>query len=455
MPDHRRVRTTAAHVLIAAAALALTTASCAPSGSPAPTPPSPAPPTAGPTCRASGRCATRRPPTCRTTRRAHGMRAGPQRRRGRRRSRISRGPRRRRPRTSANRATADPLAKCYMPGVPRIMYMEFPFHIFQTRDHVAHHLRVVAGVPADLHERRRSRTTGIDFWMGDSRGRWEGDTLVVDVTNHNDKTWFDTAGNFHSEALHVVERYTMTDADTHPVRGHDRGSEGLHAAVEDRDAAPPAQGHGPHPRVSVPGRGRGSATATSSAIRAPGTRARRRRRPRTAAERALVERASATTQARAPAQPANRVRSGACPTASPTSPGFLPDGGGANYGLEKHPQDFLTPAGRGVVVDPPDGKLPMQPWARGRAEEPDAARARLRRPDGALLRRRRAAVDVHAVAVSHPAAARLRRHPPRAHVVAQSSRSTAARTSPTPSGCGRATRWAAGRATRWSSRPGT
>jgi hypothetical protein len=113
----------------------------------------------------------------------------------------------------ANRAAADPLSHCFLPGVPRIMYMEWPFQIFQTPTHVAmtfewtqvHRLIYTNGSkPAD----------GIEFWMGDSRGRWEGDTLVVDVTNHNDRTWFDMAGNFHSEALKVVERYTMLDRDT-------------------------------------------------------------------------------------------------------------------------------------------------------------------------------------------------------------------------------------------------
>ena len=111
------------------------------------------------------------------------------------------------------RLTADPLANCYMPGVPRIMYMEFPFQIFQTPDHIAMTFEW-SQVHRTIYTNGAPHPDGIDFWMGDSRGRWEGDTLVVDVRNHNDRTWLDMAGNFHSEALHLVERYTMRDANT-------------------------------------------------------------------------------------------------------------------------------------------------------------------------------------------------------------------------------------------------
>ena len=55
--------------------------------------------------------------------------------------------------------------------------------------------------------------TNVKLWMGDSRGRWEGSTLVVDVTNFNDGTWFDSHGSFHSDALHVVERWTRVSDD--------------------------------------------------------------------------------------------------------------------------------------------------------------------------------------------------------------------------------------------------
>ena len=112
----------------------------------------------------------------------------------------------------AKRLTDDPIAQCYLPGVPRITYMPHPFQIFQT-----------PGITAILYEYDHAVRTiytdrphlpgHIDFWLGMSRGHWEGETLVVDVIDFNDKTWFDAAGNFHSDALHVVERYTRTGPD--------------------------------------------------------------------------------------------------------------------------------------------------------------------------------------------------------------------------------------------------
>ena len=112
-----------------------------------------------------------------------------------------------------HRLALDPLAKCFMPGVPRATYMNLSFQISQTPKYVvmvyeySHTYRIIYtdGSP---------HVEGIDFWMGDSRGHWEGNTLVVDVANFNDQTWFDMAGNFHSEALHVVERYTRSGPDT-------------------------------------------------------------------------------------------------------------------------------------------------------------------------------------------------------------------------------------------------
>jgi hypothetical protein len=110
-----------------------------------------------------------------------------------------------------NRMMADPLRKCYMPGVPRATYLPFPFEITQTPKHIlmayefAHAARTVFldGTP---------HMEDLDFWMGDGRGRWEGDTLVVDTVSLGDQTWFDQAGNYHSDALKVVERFTPTDA---------------------------------------------------------------------------------------------------------------------------------------------------------------------------------------------------------------------------------------------------
>ena len=110
-----------------------------------------------------------------------------------------------------NWLTADPEIKCYLPGVPRATYMPYPFQILQNSKTVFFAYEY-AGAVRNVYLTDPGPAP-IDFWMGQSVGRWEGDTLVVDVTGFNDQSWFDRAGNFHSEALHVVERYTRTSPD--------------------------------------------------------------------------------------------------------------------------------------------------------------------------------------------------------------------------------------------------
>jgi len=111
----------------------------------------------------------------------------------------------------ANRATLDPEAKCWLPGVPRATYMGFPFQIVQTPVQTSI-LYEYAHTVRNVFMNSEHPKGPIEWWMGDSRGRWDGDTLVVDVVHFNDQTWFDRAGNHHSEQLHVIERYTLVSA---------------------------------------------------------------------------------------------------------------------------------------------------------------------------------------------------------------------------------------------------
>jgi len=107
----------------------------------------------------------------------------------------------------------DPIAHCSMPGVPRITYMPFPIQIMQRPGYAVflyeyqHDHRIVQiGARPHLED--------LDFYLGDSVGHWEGETLVIDVTNLSDKTWLDSARHTHSDQLHVVERYTRVGPDT-------------------------------------------------------------------------------------------------------------------------------------------------------------------------------------------------------------------------------------------------
>jgi hypothetical protein len=112
----------------------------------------------------------------------------------------------------ANRLKLDPEVKCYMGGVPRSTYMPYPFQMIQGKDTMMIAYEFAGAVRVINMGKPTEAPT--DSWMGWSNGRWEGETLVIDVTGLNDQTWFDRAGNYHSDALHVVERYTPRSADT-------------------------------------------------------------------------------------------------------------------------------------------------------------------------------------------------------------------------------------------------
>ncbi|HVB58470.1 MAG TPA: hypothetical protein VNE63_18865 [Candidatus Acidoferrales bacterium] len=108
----------------------------------------------------------------------------------------------------------DPILQCFPPGVPRIMLLPFPLRIVQTRDEVImifeydHFVR-------EIYTDRRDHPKNLDLtWMGDSIGRWDGDTFVIDTTGLNDKTWLDQVGHPHSDALHVIERLRRIDHNT-------------------------------------------------------------------------------------------------------------------------------------------------------------------------------------------------------------------------------------------------
>jgi hypothetical protein len=103
----------------------------------------------------------------------------------------------------------DPEIKCYLPGVPRATYLPHPFQILQSHSDffIAYEF---AGAVRNVYLEDPGPAL-VKSWMGQSVGRWEGDTFVVEVTGLNDQAWFDRAGNYHGADLRVVERYTLTD----------------------------------------------------------------------------------------------------------------------------------------------------------------------------------------------------------------------------------------------------
>ncbi len=172
----------------------------------------------------------------------------------------------------------DPAAKCYMPGVPRATYMPYPFQLVQTPEYVLLAYEF-ASASRIVYMDRPDFVAPVDAWMGHNIGRWEGETLVIDVTAQVPDTWLDSSGNHHSNQMHVEERYTaispnhlmyeatITDPETYTrpwtiklplYRPHRR--EHAVARVQVRrvrrgaDVRAPAQGSGPDP--GLPGQRR-------------------------------------------------------------------------------------------------------------------------------------------------------------------------------------------------------
>jgi hypothetical protein len=136
---------------------------------------------------------------------------------------------------------SDPEAKCYMAGLPRATYMPYPFQIVQGETDILF-LYEYAGANRAVHMINHTESP-IDSWMGWSNGRWDGDTLLIEVKGFTDASWFDRAGNHHSDALTVTERYTLgAGGNPSQLRGAHRGSEDVHPAVDDPHAALPPFG---------------------------------------------------------------------------------------------------------------------------------------------------------------------------------------------------------------------
>jgi hypothetical protein len=254
----------------------------------------------------------------------------------------------------AKRAELDPLNKCFRPGVPRIAYLDLPFQIFQTAQYVVilyEWTQIFRIIPLDGSKHWED----IDFWNGDSRGRWEGDTLVVEVLNHNDQTWLDASGNFHSDELRVVERYTRTGSDTirYDVDIEDPKvftrpwkmsmpiyRETAPKMLEYQCQAEKEEASGEFPPLPT---WYGQPPPASGLVARPYA--------------ASIDKPIHEFR---PTEEIPRLRDG-----TPNLQGVWSDTAtGASWGLEEHAPVFGFPGGPAVIADPPDKKLPYQEWAR-------------------------------------------------------------------------------------------
>jgi hypothetical protein len=258
-----------------------------------------------------------------------------------------------------SRLADDPLNNCFLPSVPRIMALDYPYQIFQTDDQVAMTFQwsqVFRDIPISDEP---SLYEGVEAWMGRSRGHWDGDTLVVEVRDFNDRSWLDASGNFHSAAMTVTERYKMVDADT------------IHyeATITDPEVftQPWTLSYDLERQTDQVRLMEFQCQAEKEELSGDFERDEHTWYPAPIpAENAPFD-ANASADLPLP-QATGEIRR--LPDGTPDIGGyFMAEGGGANYGLESSEGGFLLPSARGVVVDPDHGGLPYQDWARAEKNE--------------------------------------------------------------------------------------
>lgn len=110
-----------------------------------------------------------------------------------------------------DRMKLDPEIKCDMPGIPRANYMAFPFQIIQSQRDLAFAYEYASS--NRVVNMGKFKEGAVDTWMGTSNGHWEGNTLVIDVSGLNGNSWYDRVGDFQTDSTHIVERFTLADAD--------------------------------------------------------------------------------------------------------------------------------------------------------------------------------------------------------------------------------------------------
>jgi hypothetical protein len=234
------------------------------------------------------------------------------------------------------------------------MAMPWPFQIFQTGEHLAIAFEWTQVFRLIYTAGQEPFYPGFEHWMGDSRGRWEGDTLVVEVRDFNDRSWLDAAGNFHSNALVITERYTLVDENTINYE----------ATIDDPEVfTEPWTIRYPLVRQTQMSRLlEYQCQAETEEASGAFERVDNLWYPAPIPAENTPFDADAATDLPLPDVPANITRH---EDGTPDISGyFVSDAGGANYGLEIRENIAMFPPTRGVVVDPPNGVLPYQDWAR-------------------------------------------------------------------------------------------